>query len=112
MKSNTLLCLIFLIICACQEDDKPALTQSGAIILGPESSVCECCEGTYRIEIEGDQYRFYLEELPEHFRFFLNTTDLIFPLPVTIHWKAREHPCGNHEILIKKIALIQASPLN
>jgi hypothetical protein len=100
--------IVFFVVCSCSEDEKTDPTKSDALILGPDYRYCMCCGG-YFIQIKGDTYRFFENELPAA-SLNLNAADLDFPIPVYVHWEPKEDACLGDEIVIKKISIIQATP--
>jgi hypothetical protein len=98
MKTRTFVLLIsVLLILSCEKDKY----ESTGTITGFDSRLCyyPCCGG-YLIQIEGKQYHFEKEELPENFSF--NEKEL--PIEVTLNWKLVNVVCGETKwIKITKI---------
>lgn len=68
--------------------DKSTTYESEGTITGFDLAMCACCGG-YFIEIDGEQYRFYEENLPNNHQLDLNA----LPVDVQLNWDEPTNEC-------------------
>jgi hypothetical protein len=92
MKPLFFLFLTLFTIVSCRKE-KPQLIEDDAVLTGFDARLCPCCGGWF-IEIEDTIWRF--DNTPAVSNVDLNAH--VYPLPVKVIWKKKDHPCLGDEI--------------
>jgi hypothetical protein len=85
LKTTIIILLIStLLVLGCEK----AKYENTGSINGQALTLCACCGG-YFIDIDGTQYRFQKDELPENFTF----EDNMLPMKVELDWDRKTEAC-------------------
>ena len=99
---KTLLKVVFIVIpaflLACDSDEN--MKFSKGTIKGYDLTLCGCCGG-YLIEIDGETFRFFDEDIQGNNPF--TSGDMDYPVHVLIEWSPKTGECAGMRINVQKV---------